>query len=154
MRESRNPSQRWTSKNLCALSPPVHIASPYITTTSASVPETETTTVDDLDNAEELALQSLLFGIVHRTLGSYPAARSFLEDAHRRQPTIKVSTWIGGLALFELTVLDLKECTRESGDASRWEMVLRGANEKLDGAFLLLSGNADCRGGWIVGLRC
>jgi hypothetical protein len=64
----------------------------------------------------------------------------------RRQPTIKVSTWISGLALFELAVLDLKECTAESVDASRWQNVLQGANEKLDGAFLLLNGNADLSG--------
>jgi hypothetical protein len=102
--------------------------------------------VDDLDNADELALRSLLLGIVHRTIGSYTAARSFLEDAHRRQAAIKVSTWIGGLALFELAVLDLKECTAESGDSSRWETVLRGANEKLDWAFSLSSGNADLSG--------
>jgi hypothetical protein len=106
----------------------------------------ETTTVDDLDNADDLALRSLLLGIIHRTLGSYTAARSFLEDAHARQPTIKVSTWIGGLALFELAVLELKECTAEGGDVSRWEMVLRGANEKLDGAFSLSSGNVDLSG--------
>jgi hypothetical protein len=123
---------------MCTLSLPVQISSPYITTIPASLPETETTTVD-LDNADELALWSLLLGIVHRTLGSYPAAC-------RRQPTIKVSTWIGGLALFELAVLDLKECVAESVDASRWQNVLQGANEKLDGAFLLLNGNADLSG--------
>ena len=63
----------------------------------------------DLDTPDELALRSLLLGIHYRTLKAFDVARGFLVQAHGYQSELKVSTWIGGLAMFELAVLDLKE---------------------------------------------
>ena len=63
----------------------------------------------DLDTPDELALRALLLGIHYRTLKVFDVARSFLVQAHGYHSELKVSTWIGGLAMFELAVLDLKE---------------------------------------------
>ena len=63
----------------------------------------------DLDTPDELALRALLLGIHHRTLKAFDVARGFLVQAHGYHSELKVSTWIGGLAMFELAVLDLKE---------------------------------------------
>ena len=62
----------------------------------------------DLDTPDELALRSLLLGINHRTAGHFESSRMFLKDACARQHQIQVSTWIGGVAMFELAVLELK----------------------------------------------
>jgi len=42
-------------------------------------------------------------------LKAFDISRGFLIEAHEYQSELKVSTWIGGLAMFELAVLDLKE---------------------------------------------
>ncbi|KZT19316.1 hypothetical protein NEOLEDRAFT_1142229 [Neolentinus lepideus HHB14362 ss-1] len=124
-------------KEWAAFSPPVTIQSPYITETPA-IPE-----VADLDTEDELALRSLLLGIVHRTAGSYAPSRAFLMDAAARQSKIRVSTWIPGVAMFELAVLDLKELEAEDKKAGResqkeaWKAVLKSASNKLDTAFSL-----------------
>ncbi|TFK66270.1 hypothetical protein BDN72DRAFT_844550 [Pluteus cervinus] len=95
-------------KAWASLTPAVTISSPFITTAETSPPQ-DTKKVPDLDTPDELALRSLLMGIVHRTAGAYVPARAFLEDALAKQPEIAVSTWIGGVAMFDLAVLDLKE---------------------------------------------
>lgn len=76
---------------------------------------------DDLDTPDELALRALLLGIHHRTLKAFDIARGFLVEAHEYQSKLTVSTWIGGLAMFELAVLDLKEA--EDRDRKRLEVV-------------------------------
>jgi len=63
----------------------------------------------DLDTPDELALRALLLGIHHRTLKAFDISRGFLLEAHEYQSQLRTSTWIGGLAMFELAVLDLKE---------------------------------------------
>ncbi|KXN81298.1 Mitochondrial outer membrane protein IML2 [Leucoagaricus sp. SymC.cos] len=68
---------------------------------SASPPPT-------LDTPVEFALQALLLGVVHRTIKSYDTSRGFLNGACERQESIVTSTWIGGIANFELAVLELK----------------------------------------------
>ncbi len=52
--------------------------------------------------------------MMHRTTGHPSEARTFLRDAHARHSTIPStgSTWIGGVALFELAVLELREAQR------------------------------------------
>ena len=74
----------------------------------------------------------------------------FLEDAVSRQSAIKVSTWVGGVALFELAVLDLKEMeakSKEAGgidvDMNAWAGALKGAFEKLDKALGLATQQVD-----------
>ncbi|KAF8470491.1 hypothetical protein DFH94DRAFT_771559 [Russula ochroleuca] len=73
-----------------------------------------------LDTPDEHALRSLLLGIMHRAAGHPSEARVFLRDAHTRHAKIPTSgsTWIGGVALFELAVLELGEAQRlENEDA-------------------------------------
>ena len=84
----------------------------------------------DLDTPDELALRALLLGIHHRTLKAFDVARGFLVRAHGYYSELKVSTWIGGLAMFELAVLDLKEA--EDRHRKREKVVVRGI-EKEDG---------------------
>ena len=84
----------------------------------------------DLDTPDELALRDLLLGIHHRTLKAFDLARGFLVQAHGYHSELKVSTWIGGLAMFELAVLDLKEA--EDRHRKGLMVVVRGT-EKEDG---------------------
>lgn len=101
----------------------------------------------DLDSPDELSIRSLLLGIVHRTNEDYTASRAFLIDAHERWSELETSTWVGGVALFELAVLDLKEteaailsCTPEESQKT-WTSALKMATEKLNQALALATGN-------------
>ena len=78
--------------------------------------------VHDLDTPDELAIRALLLGIHHRTLKDFGVARGFLVQSYGYQSELKVSTWIGGLAMFELAVLDLKEV--EDRDRKRVTVVV------------------------------
>ncbi|KAH9930772.1 uncharacterized protein B0H18DRAFT_993499 [Fomitopsis serialis] len=78
-------------------------------TLSPSTPTLPTPAPPDLDTPDELAIRALILGITHRTAGAYGPAREFLADAHAQHAQVKVSTWVGGVALFELAVLALKE---------------------------------------------
>ncbi|KAJ7081147.1 hypothetical protein B0H15DRAFT_940506 [Mycena belliarum] len=97
----------------------------------------------DLDTPDERALRALLLGIMHRTLRLYAPARALFEAARGAQG-VKVSTWIAGVALFELAVNELKEAqaTLGAGDAAGWARVLAGADARLDGA-LGIAGKSD-----------
>ncbi|KAJ7869896.1 hypothetical protein B0H14DRAFT_2726703 [Mycena olivaceomarginata] len=131
---------------LAALTPPVAIAVP--SPLLPAVDEKHTVQPDqppsaDLDTPDERALRALLLGIMHRTLRLYAPARALLEAARSAQG-VKISTWIAGVALFELAVTDLKEAdggaraegeTRADGlDKAGWARVLTGAETKLDAA--------------------
>ncbi|KAJ7738123.1 hypothetical protein B0H16DRAFT_1325584 [Mycena metata] len=133
---------------LAALTPPVALAvpSPYLPVPHPDQPS------QDLDTPDERALRALLLGIMHRTLRLYAPARALLEAARGMQG-VKVSTWIAGVALFELAVTDLKEADggasahKEKGkgpemDKAAWARVLSGADSKLDGA-LGMAGKSD-----------
>ncbi|KAI0280499.1 hypothetical protein BGY98DRAFT_1106773 [Russula aff. rugulosa BPL654] len=103
---------------LLSLSPPVTLPTPFVSTASPASngngngssgdPDASTPvhTRTALDTPDEHALRALLLGIMHRTTGHPSEARAFLRDAHTR------STWIGGVALFELAVLELREAQR------------------------------------------
>ncbi|KAH9070955.1 hypothetical protein EDB83DRAFT_2289649 [Lactarius deliciosus] len=144
---------------LLSFSPPITLPSPI---SPASSP---TTLADDaqaqvcppLDTPDELALRALLFGITHRAAGYPTEARSFLRDAHARIPS-SGSTWIGGVALFELAVLELREAHRlehdgESGgtsspisseeESTRWRKVLKEAEALLDSVMSLSGSEVD-----------
>lgn len=103
----------------------------------------------DLDTVDELAIRSLLLGIVHRTLADYVPARAFLLDAQRKAPDVEISSWVGGVSSFELAVLDLKEADMKAADMESdeamkmWEGVLQGASETLDQAYALSTKNTD-----------
>lgn len=139
-------------KEWSSLTPAVTIESPDF---KIQIQELTSTVVLDLDNSDELAIRSLLLGIVYRTAGSFGPSRAFLIDAHKRQAEMETSTWVGGVALFEMAVLDLKETEAVTtsttvGDDTKldsratWTAAIKGASEKLDQALALAtSGNAD-----------
>ncbi|KAF8163824.1 mitochondrial outer membrane protein IML2 [Crassisporium funariophilum] len=143
----------------------LEVSSPSLTTpksarTRAPVPPSPLTTFsmsslrleDDLDTPDELAIRALLLGINYRTLKMYEVARGYLVEAGSYQSAVKVSTWVGGLAMFELAVLDLKEIEETgllSGPVSEderrgmWSDVLRAASAKLEQALGLATNNVD-----------
>lgn len=112
--------------DLLSLSPPVTLPTPFVSTSSPASngngngssggPDvfTPVHTRAALDTPDEHALRALLLGIMHRTTGHPSEARAFLRDAHTRHARIPSSgsTWIGGVALFECAVLELREAQR------------------------------------------
>ncbi|KDQ54513.1 hypothetical protein JAAARDRAFT_38183 [Jaapia argillacea MUCL 33604] len=164
--------REWTS-----LTPPITISSPYYDppTPTAQPPNPisdPSSPIEpkplDLDTEDELAVRSLLLGITHRTTGDFMVSREFLEDAHRRcvSGKVEISTWIGGVAMFELAVLDLREVDHQERGLVRegsgkegvelkveskegregkevWREVLRVAGEKLDKALALAGKEVD-----------
>ncbi|KAJ7198668.1 hypothetical protein B0H12DRAFT_580553 [Mycena haematopus] len=140
---------------LAALTPPVVIAVPSRVLPAVDEKNQSDKPPADLDTPDELAMRALLLGIMHRTLRLYAPARALLESARSAQ-NVKVSTWIAGVALFELAVTDLKEADaagsgvagsgvgKENGgngngneaalDKAAWTRVLAGAETKLDAA--------------------
>lgn len=145
-------------EDLSKFTPPVSINSQHIPTPSLPSLPADGTPVD-LDTPDEEAIRSLIMGIVHRTLGDLSACRRFLEDAVNKYPQIKCSTWVGGVALFELAVLDLKEVEAEerNGKSSsepnegklsptgveRWEEAIKSATTKLDKAMNISGKDVD-----------
>lgn len=119
---------------LLSVLPPVAIPSrlastPPASSSSSSIDDPDTPTPApaplhiraELDTPDEHALRALLLGIMHRAAGHPSEARAFLRDAHTRHAKIPStgSTWIGGVALFELAVLELREAQRmENEDAN------------------------------------
>ena len=144
--------------DLSQFTPPVSIPSQYILASSLPLPPAKDTLID-LDTPDEEAIRSLIMGIVHRTLGDFPTSRTFFEDAVDRHSQVTCSTWVGGIALFELAVLDLKEVEAEerAGKLSsefgedemslvgvkRWEQAIEGATMKLDKAANLSGKDVD-----------
>ncbi|KAF7354120.1 Mitochondrial outer membrane protein [Mycena venus] len=129
---------------LAALTPPVAIAvpSPHLPAIDEKHQVQPEQAPADIDTPDERALRALLLGIMHRTLRLYAPARALLEAAQSAQG-VKISTWIPGVALFELAVTDLKEAaagekqtdgTVKELDKASWARVLAGAETKLDGA--------------------
>lgn len=149
---------------LGALTPLPTIRSPLLPADPvSSPPPTSPTSPPDLDTPDELAIRSLLLGITHRTAGAYGPALAFLVDAHARHAQVKVSTWVGGVALFELAVLALKQAqartegvpgidaahadiTREQGDAESrevWKTAMTEAEGRLEKALALATQQVD-----------
>lgn len=134
-------------EDLSKFTPPVSIFSKYIPTTSLP-PSPANGTLVDLDTPDEEAIRSLIMGIVHRTLGDLVTSRAFLEDSVKRHSQVKCSTWVCGVALFELAVLDLKEAEEATGKhssepskgevllagVSKWSKAIESAKRKLDRA--------------------
>lgn len=100
--------------DLLSLSPPITLPSPFEPKEAALAPP------PPLDTPDEHALRALLLGITHRAAGHTADARRFLRDAHARHARIPStgSTWIGGVALFELAVLELRAEHNGEGGAS------------------------------------
>lgn len=130
---------------LAALSPLLTISSPM--TAQGKTPHMPSDP-PDLDSADELAARALILGIVHRTAGHFVASREFLLDALERHKAVKISTWVGGLAAFELAVLELKEAEASFSGAAdglildeksnaAWLKALRQSSERLEQAMAL-----------------
>jgi hypothetical protein len=125
---ARSHIDKWS-----AFSPAVEITSPLIAVSQSAAPVDGA--ANDLDTPDELALRSLLLGVVHRTAGHHDVARAFFDDARQRQPDVQTSTWIGGVALYELAVLDLMELAAGAvQDKDVWREALKSASERLDEA--------------------
>ena len=140
------------------LTPPVPFSSQYIPTSSLPSSPTKGTLVD-LDTPDEQAIRSLILGTVHRTLQDFATSRAFLEDAVKKLSQVKCSTWVGGVALFELAVLDLKEVEADEragklssetnkgelshAGATRWEEAIKSATAKLDKAMTISGKEVD-----------
>jgi hypothetical protein len=137
---------------LSSLTPPVTINSPLITVQTQPSEEPR----PDLDTPDELASRALLLGIAHRVAGAFAPAREFLEDAHKRHKSAQINSWIGGLACYELAVLELKEADTTYGGGisvdtpplgekarSAWKMTLKSVGEKLDQAAALSGQSVD-----------
>lgn len=125
---------------------------PLVTITSSHITLPELKTTNDLDTPDELAIRSLILGIVLRTLEDFTASRSFLTDAYDRHSEIVDSNWVGGVALFELAVLDLKEVEhREKAKATsdlnemkaEWSQALKTSSERLDKALAISGSSVD-----------
>ncbi|KAF7292169.1 hypothetical protein MIND_01244000 [Mycena indigotica] len=137
-------------RELAALSPPLAmaVASPYLPSVDAphEAPNSVTFPTPEylnhqtdpgqaapaLDTPDESALRALLVGILHRTLREYAAARTLLEVA--RDTPAKVSTWLPGVASFELAVLELKEADADGADTAAWARRIGAADKHLDAA--------------------
>jgi len=124
------------------LSPPVDIKTPY-SSYSPSIEEKENSSMQDLDTPDELALRSLLLGVVHRSASHFAVARDFLLDVAKHPIEVKGTK---ALALFELAVLKLKEAEASDKESSSksiktpideksgWMSALDEANELLNDA--------------------
>ncbi|KAG6897584.1 hypothetical protein C0993_007415 [Termitomyces sp. T159_Od127] len=119
--------------------------------------------LSDIDTPDEQAIRHLLIGVCERTVGEYTAARESLKAACGLQSSITVSTWVGGVAMFELAVLDLKEAEAaetekgasvfsEGGAAgvheavkrlTEWDKATKAAGKKLDAAMALAGSSVD-----------
>ncbi|TFL07447.1 outer membrane protein Iml2/Tetratricopeptide repeat protein 39 [Pterulicium gracile] len=102
---------------------------------------------DQLDTPDDLALRALLLGIAHRTSGDFTASLAHLTEADKLQPSIQVSTWIGGVANFELAVTHCRQ-TDALDRASpvgtdRWQATFDKALKHLDTAMQLSPNSID-----------
>ena len=129
---------------LSSYTPKPPITSEYIASAPSRI---NTDSLPDLDTADEIAIRSLILGIGHRTLQDFASSRKLLSDAHTRYNDVVDSKWVGGVALFELAVLDLKEmearerCGEKLELVAEWTKVMKSASEKLEKA-LAISGNS------------
>ncbi|SJL17453.1 related to Mitochondrial outer membrane protein IML2 [Armillaria ostoyae] len=128
-------------RDWASLTPRPTIRSAYMETLDLPPPPAEVPL--DLDTPDELALRSLLLGIVHRVTEDFQTSRAFFQDAIDKQGDIRVSTWICGVAMFELAVVDLKEKETTGKEGDGWAEVLEGAEAKLDKAMALAPNSTD-----------
>ena len=84
----------------------------------------------DLDTPDELAIRSLILGIVHRTIGDYVTGRTLLNDALKHGANVEISTWVRAVAYFELAVLEMKEGERKAAERETESEKTAGEEEK------------------------
>ncbi|KAF8838754.1 hypothetical protein BDN67DRAFT_933260 [Paxillus ammoniavirescens] len=115
-------------KALSELTPPLGIEGEYM----PAQPAPPTGAMLDLDTPDELAVRSLILGIIHRTIGDYVTSRALLHDALKHFPNVEVSSWVGGITYFELTVLEMKDGEKKAieGEAKYDEAETEEEEEK------------------------
>ncbi|KAI6104321.1 outer membrane protein Iml2/Tetratricopeptide repeat protein 39 [Pisolithus sp. B1] len=128
---------------LTALTPPVDIQTEYMTSASSM---RQPGRLLDLDTPDELAVRSLILGILHRTLGDYVGARKLLHGTLKHYQNADTNSWVGGATHFELAVLDMKEgewssaAVSEGGHAKGntvlevWKRAIKNAKDTLANA--------------------
>ena len=92
-------------EELSRLTPPIGIESKHM----LAQPTPPANAKLDLDIPNELAIRSLILGIIHHTIGDYVTGRILLCDALKHGANIKISTWASTVTYFELAVLEMKE---------------------------------------------
>ncbi|KAI6138074.1 outer membrane protein Iml2/Tetratricopeptide repeat protein 39 [Pisolithus tinctorius] len=139
-------------EELTALTPPVDIQTEYMTPPSSTL---QLGSLLDLDTPDELAVRSLILGILHRTLGDYAGARKLLHDALKHYQNVDVNSWVGGVSHFELAVLDMKEGERRSAAMSEgnpaedetvlevWKRAIKSGKDTLAHAHALCTRETD-----------
>ncbi|KAI6010345.1 hypothetical protein EDC04DRAFT_3145978 [Pisolithus marmoratus] len=139
-------------EELTALTPPVDIGTECITSTSSTCQPGKFL---DLDTPDELAVRSLILGILHRTLGDFPGARKLLHDALKHYQNADANSWVGGLTHFELAVLDMQEGEWKSAVVSEgdpadgevvlevWKRAIKSAKDTLTHAHALCTRETD-----------
>ena len=116
-------------QELSALTPPVGLQTVYLTPPTP-VPNTNLNIDVDLDTPDELAVRSLILGIVHRTLGDYQGSRILLDDALKHWREAETNNWVGGVTYFELAVLDMKDGERAAAEAGAGASALGDGGDK------------------------
>ncbi|KAI5986667.1 outer membrane protein Iml2/Tetratricopeptide repeat protein 39 [Pisolithus albus] len=136
-------------EELAAFTPPVGIQTEYMTSSSSTC---QSGRLLDLDTPDELAVRSLILGILHRTLGDYAGARKLLYDALKHYQNVEANSWVGGVTHFELAVLDMKEgewksavVSEEDGDMvlEVWRRAIMSAKDTLAHAHALCTRETD-----------
>lgn len=148
-------------QELSTLTPPVGFQTAYIPSTVSPGSVTDPNRDLDLDTPDELAVRSLILGIVHRTLGDHQGSRMLLHDAMKHWKGAETNSWVGGVTYFELAVLDMKEGERAAAEAGEdvngvvgedsekstvfdtWRRAIRSAREALHTAHALCTREAD-----------
>ena len=136
---------------LLSVSPPVTILTPFASTplTSNGTPDAPAFIRAPLDTPDELALRALLLGVMHRAAGCPAEARGFLRDAHTRHAKIPSSgsTWIGGVALFELAALELREAQRLENEDEAAQRVNASEKSSVNSSSSSDEGGSSTNGG-------
>ncbi|KAI6101303.1 outer membrane protein Iml2/Tetratricopeptide repeat protein 39 [Pisolithus sp. B1] len=139
-------------EELTVLTPPVDIQTDYMSSSSSTYPPGG---LPDLDTPDELAVRSLILGVLHRTLGDYAGARKLLHDALKHRRNADLNSWIGGVTHFELAVLDMKEGEWRSAAVSKggpaegdtvlvvWKCAIKNAKDALAQARALCTRETD-----------
>ncbi|KAH0826932.1 hypothetical protein J3R83DRAFT_4555 [Lanmaoa asiatica] len=99
-------------EELSTFTPPVGIGSKHM----LAEPTLLANDILDLDTPDELAIRSLILGIVHRTIGDYVTARTLLDDALKHGTNVEISTWVNAVAYFEIAVLEMKDGERKAAE--------------------------------------
>jgi len=114
-------------------------------------PSQEVAPVPDLDTPDELAIRSLLLGVLYCRLGSFAKAREMLDDVVRIHALKgkegipeEGARWVGGVAHYENAVVMLQKAkARPETTDEEWADVLKEAEERLDLAMGVSGNNVD-----------